>query len=92
MRYRITQEDLERGDRIEYDAQLDTLERVESTMADVFKDLGVINSFEFSFEEDGEEFLVRQFELQGSNEVETRILVISATDVPEHWAENWLAT
>ena len=84
MRYRIAQEDLERGDRIEYDAQLDTLERVESTMADVLKDLGVINSFEFSFEEDGEEFLVRQFELQGSNGVETRLLVVSATDTPEH--------
>ena len=92
MPYRIAQEDLERGDRIEYDAQLDTLERVESTMADVFKDLGVINSCEFSFEEDEEEFLVRQFDFPGSNGVETRFLVVSATDVPEHWAEKWLAT
>ena len=92
MLYRIAQEDLERGGRIEYDVQLDTLERVESTMADVFKDLGVINSFEFSFDEDGEPFLVRQFELQGSNGVETRLLVVSATDTPEHWAEKWLAT
>src|ERR1035438_4085242 len=57
-------------------------------MADAFKDLGVINPFEFSIEEDGEEFLVRQFELQGSNGAETRLLVVSATDVPEHWAEN----
>ena len=92
MPYRIAQEDLERGDRIEYDAQLDTLERVESTMADLIRDLGGISSFEFSFEEDEEEFLVRQFELQGSNGVETRLLVVSATDVPEHWAEKWLAT
>ena len=91
MLYRIAQEDLERGGRIEYDVQLDTLERVESTSADVLKDLGVINSFEFSFDEDGEPFLVRQFELQGSNGVETRLLVVSATDAPEHWAEKWLA-
>ena len=69
MRYRIAQEDLERGDRIEYDAQLDTLERVESTMADLIRDLGGISSFEFSFEEDEEEFLVRQFDFPGSNGV-----------------------
>jgi hypothetical protein len=92
MLYRIAQEDLERGGRIEYDAQLDTLERVESTMVDVLRDLGVINSFEFSFDEDGEPFLVRQFELQGNNGVETRLLVVSARDAPEHWAQKWLAT
>jgi len=92
MRYRIAQEDLERGGRTEYDAELDRLERVELSMADVLKDLGVINSFEFSFEEDEEEFLVRQFELPESNGVETRLLVVSATDAPEHWAENWRAT
>jgi hypothetical protein len=92
MPYRIAKEGLERGGRIEYDVQLDTLERVESTMADVLKDLGVINSLECSFEEDGGEFLVRQFELQGSNGVETRLLVVSVMDVPQYWAEKWLAT
>jgi hypothetical protein len=92
MRYRIAKEDLKRSDRIKYDAQLDTLERVECTTTDVLKDLGMINPFEFSFEEDEEEFFVRQFEFPGSNGVETRLLLVLAMDVPEHLAEKWLAT
>jgi hypothetical protein len=92
MGYRIVQEDLERGGRIEYTRDLDTLERVEDVIEDSLDKLGVINSFEFSIEEDGKEFLVRQFELQGHDGVETSRLVVAATDETEHWAEAWLAS
>ena len=92
MGYRIAQEDLERGGRIEYTRELDTLERVEDAIEDSLDKLGVINSFEFSIEEDGKEFLVRQFELQGDDGVETSRLVVSATGETEHWAEAWLAS
>ena len=92
MGYRIVQEDLERGGRIEYTRELDTLERVEDAIEDSLDKLGVVNSFEFSIEEDGKEFLVRQFELQGDDGVETSRLVVSAAGETEHWAEAWLAS